>query len=68
MLLRYCYGAIIMLLYCILGYDGAETVAELIPQYHPGLCHLEIKGNNIDSDGFEVIFAALANCPNLKSI
>ena len=52
----------------ILGYDGAETVAELIPQYHPGLCHLEIKGNNIDSDGFEVIFAALANCPNLKSI
>lgn len=52
----------------ILGFDGAQTVAELIPQYHPGLCHLEVKGNNIDADGFEVLFAALVNCPNLKSI
>jgi hypothetical protein len=52
----------------ILGFEGAQTVAELIPQYHPGLSHLEIKGNNIDSEGFEVLFAALSNCPNLKSI
>ena len=52
----------------ILGFEGAQTVAELIPQYHPGLCHIELKGNNIDSEGFEVLFAALANSPNLKSI
>jgi hypothetical protein len=33
----------------ILGRDGAETISQLIPQYHNNLLHLEIKGNNIDS-------------------
>ena len=36
----------------IIGRDGAEVLSQLIPQYHPNLLHLEIKGNNIDSDGF----------------
>jgi hypothetical protein len=35
----------------ILGRDGAEVLAQLVPQYHANLLHLEIKGNNIDSDG-----------------
>jgi hypothetical protein len=30
--------------------------------------HLEIKGNNIDSEGFEMLFMALMNCSNLVTI
>lgn len=52
----------------ILGRDGAEALSQLIPQYHTGLLHLEIKGNNIDSEGFELIFSSLMHCPNLVSI
>jgi hypothetical protein len=36
----------------IIGKDGAEALSQLIPQYHINLIHLEIKGNNIDSEGF----------------
>lgn len=36
----------------IIGRDGAEALSQLIPQYHANILHLEIKGNNIDSDGF----------------
>lgn len=52
----------------IIGRDGAEALAQLIPQYHPNLLRLEIKGNNIDADGFEMIFMALMHCPGLVSI
>ncbi len=52
----------------IIGRDGAEALAQLIPQYHPNLLHLEIKGNNIDSEGFEMVFMALMHCPGLLTI
>jgi hypothetical protein len=52
----------------LLGQDGANLVAEFIPQFHHNLEHLEIKGSNIDSEGFEVICVALLNCPHIKSI
>ena len=52
----------------ILGREGAETLAQLIPEYHSNLMHLEIKGNNIDSEGLEMVFMALMNCPNLATI
>lgn len=52
----------------ILGRDGAETLATLIPEYHTNLLHLELKGNNIDGEGMEMVLMALMNCPNLVSI
>lgn len=52
----------------ILGRDGAEALATLIPEYHTNLLHLEIKGNNIDAEGMEMVFMALTNCPNLVSL
>lgn len=52
----------------ILGRDGAEILAQLLPEYHTTLMHLEIKGNNIDGDGLEMVFMALMNCPKLVSI
>jgi hypothetical protein len=52
----------------ILGRDGAEILAQLVPEYHTSLLHLEIKGNNIDGDGLEMVFMALMNCPKLVSI
>ena len=52
----------------IIGRDGAEALAQLIPQYHTNLLHLETKGNNIDSDGFEMIFMALMHCPGLVTV
>lgn len=52
----------------ILGRDGAEILAQLVPEYHTSLMHLEIKGNNIDGDGLEMVFMALMNCPKLVSI
>jgi Ran GTPase-activating protein (RanGAP) involved in mRNA processing and transport len=52
----------------IIGREGAEALAQLIPQYHPNLLHLEIKGNNIDSEGFEMVCMALMHCPGLLSL
>ena len=40
----------------------------MIPQYHQGIRHIRVNGNNIDSEGFEIIFTALLHCPHLKSI
>lgn len=36
----------------VLGYEGARIVAAMIPQYHQGLRHLRVNGNNIDGEGF----------------
>lgn len=52
----------------ILGYEGARVVASMIPEYHAGIHHLEIKGNNLDGDAFEIIVSALLHCHYLKSI
>ena len=52
----------------IIGKDGAYMLSQLLPHYHVNLLHLEIKGNNIDSEGFEMIFMALMHCPGLISI
>jgi Ran GTPase-activating protein (RanGAP) involved in mRNA processing and transport len=52
----------------IIGREGAEALAQLIPQYHGNLLHLEIKGNNIDSEGFEAVCMALMHCPGLVSL
>ena len=30
--------------------------------------HLEIKGNNIDSEGLEMVLVSLMHCPNLTTI
>ena len=36
----------------VLGYEGAKIIAALVPQYHQGIRHIRINGNNIDSEGF----------------
>ena len=36
----------------VLGYEGARIVGALIPQYHKNIRHINLNGNNIDSEGF----------------
>jgi hypothetical protein len=35
-----------------MGYEGVRIVASMIGEYHSGLEHLEIKGNNLDGESF----------------
>ena len=32
----------------VLGYEGARIVGAMIPQYHQGIRHIRVNGNNID--------------------
>ena len=33
----------------IFGFEGAQLLASMIPEYHTGIQHIEIKGNNLNS-------------------